>query len=51
MQMMGFAALYPSYNFRKVRFLSVIASEAKQSISPLAEAWIASSQSLLAMTA
>jgi hypothetical protein len=29
---------------------SVIASEAKQSIVPLAEAWIASSLALLAMT-
>jgi hypothetical protein len=32
------------------RALRVIASEAKQSIYPLAEAWIASSQVLLAMT-
>ncbi|MBR1213131.1 hypothetical protein JQ641_21260 [Bradyrhizobium sp. JYMT SZCCT0180] len=31
-------------------FWFVIASEAKQSIYPLAEAWIASSQTLLAMT-
>jgi hypothetical protein len=30
--------------------LPVIASAAKQSISPLVEAWIASSQVLLAMT-
>ncbi|NOJ40107.1 hypothetical protein [Bradyrhizobium australiense] len=33
-----------------VAHLAVIASEAKQSIAPLAEAWIASSLSLLAMT-
>src|ERR1700675_2097894 len=50
MQMMGFASLYPSYHFRVVRVFDVIASEAKQSISPLAEKWIASSLPLLAMT-
>jgi hypothetical protein len=33
-----------------LRYFSVIASAAKQSISPLAEAWIASSLTLLAMT-
>jgi hypothetical protein len=35
--MMGFASLYPSYT------LLVIASEAKQSMAPHAERWIASS--------
>ncbi len=41
------AVAHPGYTL-PVKF--VIASEAKQSMSPLAETWIASSLSLLAMT-